>query len=241
MSSPDNMNCLKNLLQLMCIDGIIHPKEKEFLQKAAAQLDIAVDDWNALLKEVLHDNIPFYTIVDHQKATAALKAMIVMAQSDGKIDEKERRYVLQFAKSIGVDRTEWKALLAHIEAGNLFGPYQKPQGNLIALTEDFEKLDAFLKVAADYGTSVETIGLNQYLKKEIVPKAVVCFHAAQEKDLTVSRCKLLLGKAGDGLVCILTRFQGHQVKYLHEAGLKKCVIEPVYTRDIIEILKLAAP
>ena len=35
--------------------------------------------------------------------------------------------------------------------------------------------------------------------------------------------------------CILTRFQGHQVKYLLEIALKKCIIEPVYARDISDL------
>jgi hypothetical protein len=48
---------------------------------------------------------------------------------------------------------------------------------------------------------------------------------------------MLLEACGEKLVCILTRFQGHQVKYLHEIGLKKCIIEPVYARDVAELFK----
>ena len=46
---------------------------------------------------------------------------------------------------------------------------------------------------------------------------------------------LLLEKCGGKLACILTRFQGHQVKYLLEIGLNKCIIEPVYARDISDL------
>jgi hypothetical protein len=48
---------------------------------------------------------------------------------------------------------------------------------------------------------------------------------------------MLLEKCGGKLVCILTRYQGHQVKYLLEIGLKKCIIEPVYARDIVGLFK----
>lgn len=238
MIIQDNLNCLKNLMRLMCCDGTIHPKEKAFLAKAAGQLAVSVDDWDALLQEVLGDKIPVYPISDREKAVAALKAIIVMANADGQVDEKEKGFALQFAKSIGVSRAEWKELLSHIDTRNLFAPFQPVAGNLIALSDDFEKLDAFVTVARENGASIQTTDLKAYLQTEAGPQTVVCFHAAEEKNLTLARCQLLLQKAGDAVVCILNRFQGHQVKYLHEAGLKRCVIEPVYARDITDILKM---
>ena len=235
MPSQDATNCLKNLMQLMCCDGKIHPKEKAFLGKAAKELAVSVDDWNALLKDVLRDNIPYYQISDRTKAIAALQAMIVMAKADGNVDEKEKQFALQFAKSIGVSRAEWKELLDNIDAENLFAPFQQSVGIWIVLNDDFVKLDEFRNVAQDNGATVQTMDLKNYLQTETDPQTIICFHAAEEKDLTVSRCELLLNKSENTVVCILNRFQGHQVKYLHEAGLKKCVIEPVYARDISDI------
>ncbi|MBC8379190.1 MAG: TerB family tellurite resistance protein, partial [Planctomycetes bacterium] len=226
MPAQDNMNCLKNLMQLMCCDGVIDEKEKAFLYRAAEHLAVSVDDWNALLKEVLGDNIPFYPVSDREKAVAALKAMIVMAQADGQVDEKEKQFALHFAKSMGVNRSEWKELLKSIDTEHLFAPFQLSPGSLIALTDDFEKLEAFLEIAGEYGTVVRTTDLKSHLQTAPLSQTIVCFHAAPEKDLSVARCQLLLKKNSDHLVCILNRFQGHQVKYLHEAGLKKCVIEP---------------
>ena len=57
MTAQDNLNCLKNLMQLMCADGTIHSEEKRFLKKAASELDVAVADWKGLLKEVLRDGV----------------------------------------------------------------------------------------------------------------------------------------------------------------------------------------
>ena len=44
--------------------------------------------------------------------------------------------------------------------------------------------------------------------------------------------ELRIGLNSGPVVAILTRYQGHLVKYLHEVGLKKCIIEPVYSNDI---------
>ena len=46
------------------------------------------------------------------------------------------------------------------------------------------------------------------------------------------KCKELLEKSGPKTISILTRYQGHQVKYMLEIGLEKCIIEPVYSNDI---------
>ena len=122
MSIQDNLNCLKNLMRLMCCDGRIHTKEKAFLGTAAKELAVQVADWNALLKDVLNDTVPFYPMQDRDKAVAALKAMIVMAKADGTVDEKEKQFALQFAKTIGVSKSEWKQIITGIDADNLFTP-----------------------------------------------------------------------------------------------------------------------
>ncbi len=236
MSSTDNLNCLKNLMQLMCCDGDIHKQEKAFLYTAAKELAVKVDDWNALLKEVLKDNQPFYPMENRDKAIAALKAMIVMAKADGKVDEQEKRFALQFAKTIGVSKSEWQQIISDTDTDSLFTPFQQQIGGpLIAITDDFDKLDAFSQVARDHQALVQTLALKAYLQAAEDHSSPVCFHAAPEKETTITRCELLLNAAADGLVCVLNRYQGHQVKYLHEVGLKKCVIEPIYSRDITEI------
>ena len=237
-TSSDNLNCLKNLMQLMCCDGTIHPEEKSFLSRAAGELGVQVDDWNGLLKQVLNDNVPLYPVQNRDKAIATLKALIVMSKADGRVDSKEKALTVQFAKSIGVSKTEWKQILKDIDLENLFEPFSQTRGNVIAINDDFEKLDMFLQVAADNGAVVETAELRAFLDNADLAKGVVCFHAAHDKDITVTRCRMLLDTCGDKLACILTRYQGHQVKYLLEIGLRKCIIEPVYTRDISDLFSL---
>ena len=234
---PDTMNCLKNLMQLMCCDGSVHPAEKRFLAKAAKALDIQVDNWNGLLKEVLNDDIPLYPVNNRDRAIAALKSLIVMSKADGQVDAKEKALTLQFAKSIGVNRNEWKEIISNINPETLFEPFRKTAGRVLAIRDDFEKLDNFLSVAAENGVQTETADMQAFVQSPHDAERVVCFHAAEDKDVTVTRCQMLLDKCGDKLVCILTRFQGHQVKYLLEIGLKKCIIEPIYTRDITNLFK----
>ncbi|MEN8127492.1 MAG: hypothetical protein ABFR90_06760 [Planctomycetota bacterium] len=236
-TAADNLNCIKNLIQLMCCDGTIDAAEKSFLSRAATELGVQVDNWNGLLKEVLKDNVPLYPVQDRDKAVATLKSMIVMSKADGRVDPKEKALAVQFAKSIGVGKSEWKRILEDIDLENLFEPFSKTPGSIIAIRDSFDTLDALGQVAAEHGVSTETTELQEFLAVNNPPETIVCFHAAEDKDMTITRCQMLLDKCGDKLVCVLTRFQGYQVKYLLEIGLNKCVIEPVYARDITNLFK----
>lgn len=222
-------------MQLMCADGSISRDEKKFLSKAARELDVHVDNWKGLLKEVLNDEVPLYPIHNRDKAVATLKALIVMSRADGKVDPKEKSFVVQFAKSIGVSKTEWKHILSDIDPDNLFEPFFQTKGNIVVIQDNFDKLDLFEKVASENGAFVNTTDLRQFIDRTATADAIVCFHAAEDKDETVTRCGMLLDKCDDKLVCVLTRFQGCQVKYLLEIGLKRCIIEPIYARDITEL------
>ena len=236
-TSSDTMNCLKNLMRLMCCDGAIQPAEKSFLSRAAKELGVQVDNWNELLNEVLRDSVLFYPIQDREKAVATLKSMIVMSRVDGEVNPREKAMALQFAKAIGVDKAQWQQILKDIDLEHLFVPFTETRGSVVAIADDFEKLDAFVKVAADNGAEIRTVGLRPFLDGANGAGDVVCFHAAEDKDATLKRCRMLMDKCGENVVCILTRFQGHQVKYLHEIGLKKCIIEPAYAKDIADLFK----
>ncbi|MHC5088657.1 MAG: tellurite resistance TerB family protein [Planctomycetota bacterium] len=236
MAVTDNLNCIKNLIQLMCCDGKVYPREKAFLLRAAAELDVQVDDWNGLLKEVIQDNASLYPLQNRDRAVAVLKSLIIMSKADGRVDAKEKALTVRFAKSIGVNKSEWKQILKDIDLETLFDPFTETTGAVTAIRDDFEKLDAFLQVAEENGASTKTVGLREFLD-DGSGETIVCFHAAEDKDETVTRCQMLLEKCGGKLVCILTRYQGHQVKYLLEIGLKKCIIEPVYARDIVGLFK----
>jgi uncharacterized tellurite resistance protein B-like protein len=235
--SQDELNCLKNLLQVMCCDGEVSSREKQFLKFAADSLKVEVSDWNALLKEVVGDKQAVYPLANRNKALAALKAMALMAKADDQVNEKEKTVLQTFAKTIGLTKEQWKQMLSELDLSTVFEPFGKCLGTMTVLKDDFEKIDAFLKIAGENNVQTRILTCAEYLKLPAATDDIVCFHAAEDRERTVNISALLLKKGGSRPVCILTRFQGHQVKYLHEAGLEKCIIEPVYTRDIVELFK----
>lgn len=166
-----------------------------------------------------------------------------MAKADGRIDNAEKDYLLKFAKAIGITNDQWKRLSKNINLAALFDPFKDltaPKNitaSILALRDDFDKIDKFLSVAGDYGVKTSVTGYKEFIATPPDAGQIVCFHAAPERTETVKRCARILKKAGKNTAAVLTRYQGHQVQYMLEIGLKKCIIEPVYTQDIIKLLK----
>ena len=232
--AQDKLNCIRNLIQMMCSDGRIEESEKRFLFKAAKALQEEVEDWNALLDEVRQEPGKLYPLQERDRAISALKAMVVMAKVDQHVDAKEGALIRRFAESIGLSNQEWKQILHDLDIPTLFEPFRSRQiaGTLVILKEDFDKLDAFLTVLKDSEVRFRLEDFDAFVRAGEVREQKVCFHAAPVKEKTVQKCQTLLEKCGDKLIAILTRFQGNQVQYLLERGLKKCIIEPVYKRDL---------
>lgn len=239
--TQDCLNYIKNMIRMMCCDGQIASREKKFLGRAAKKIGAEVDDWNRLLKEVLAEETKLYPVTNREKAIATLKSLIVMAKADKKVDQREKEYILRFAKSVGVSNSEWKQIKSQIDIGTLFDPFKKAQpaaglkktaGGITLLKEDFDKIDEFTQVAKERAITTQIVGFDEFIARAVGEEDIVCFHAAEDKDESVLRCKELLARSPDGTVSVLTRYQGHQVKYMLEQGLKKCIIEPVYTQDI---------
>jgi uncharacterized tellurite resistance protein B-like protein len=237
----DRLNYVKNMIRMMCCDGEIAKREKKFLSRAAKEIGIQVDDWNRLLKEVLGEGAKLYPMSDREKAIATLKSLVVMAKADKKVDEREREYILRFAKSVGVSNSEWKQIKSQIDIGTLFEPFKKAEGagglketagGIMLLREDFDKIDDFTQVAKEREITTQIVGFDEFIGGAGGEEDIVCFHASEDKDESVRKCKELLARSPERTVSVLTRYQGHQVKYMLEEGLKKCIIEPVYTQDI---------
>jgi uncharacterized tellurite resistance protein B-like protein len=241
--SLDKLNYIKNLIWMMCCDGDIAEREKQFLGRTAKEIGAQIDDWNALMKEVVADKGQLYPISDRPKAIATLNSLVVMAKADNKLDASEKDYLRRFAKSLGLTNQQFKTIAKEIDMATLLDPFKEPDrptgpaGSFIAIEEDFAKIDDFKDVALENNAEIKIAGFEEFLTKTPSDGHIVCFHASEDKSISVQRCKHLLEKAGPNTAAILTRYQGHQVKYLHETGLKKCVIEPVYAHDIDMLLK----
>ncbi len=237
----DEINYIKNMIRMMCCDGEIASREKKFLGRAAKEIGAEVGDWNALLKEVLAEGTKLYPVTNRDRAIATLKSLVVMAKADRKIDECEKECMLRFAKSIGVTNSEWKQIRKEIEIETLFDPFKAAEaeaemketaGGITVLKEDFDKIDEFTAVAKDRAITTRILGFDEFIAGPRGEGGIVCFHASEDRDETMLRCKSLLAREPEKTVSVLTRYQGHQVKYMLEVGLKKCIIEPVYTNDI---------
>ncbi|HIJ72215.1 MAG TPA: hypothetical protein HPP87_12780 [Planctomycetes bacterium] len=237
----DKINYIKNMIRMMCCDGEIAHREKKFLARAAREIGAQVDDWNLLLKEVLAEGARLYPVSSRDKAIATLKSLIVMAKADKKVDDIEKEYILRFAKSIGVSNSEWGRIKSKIDIGTLFEPFKKEAeatklkktaAGITVLKENFDRIDDFTNVANQLAITTKIVGFDEFITGAGGKEDIVCFHAAEDKDESVLRCKELLARSGERTVAVLTRYQGHQVKYMLEEGLKKCIIEPVYTNDI---------
>lgn len=241
---PDKLNYIKNMIWMMCCDGNIADAEKKFLQKAAKEISVDIADWNKLLKEVVETGPHVYSITDQDKAIATLQSLVVMSKADGKIVDQEKEYLLKFAKAIGISNDQWKQLRKNIDLEKLFEPFNispaekmNLSGSILALKDDFEKIDEFLSVASDFGVKTSVAAYKDFIASTPNESQIVCFHASEDRAETINRCREIMKKAGKNTVAILTRFQGHQVQYMLEIGLEKCIIEPVYTQDIVKLLK----
>lgn len=247
--SDDKLNYVKNMIQMMCCDGVIDGREKKFLGRAAKEIGLQVDDWGRLVKEVIDGDAWLYPIEDRGRGIATLKSLVVMAKADGVIDAREKDAIVRFAKSMNVGNEEWNRIRKEIDVSHLFDAFKGGAaavkaaeaaggvgaGGVTVIREDFERIEEFRSVAKDNSIATRVVGLDEFISGAGGEGDFVCFHAAQDKNETVRRCKELLGRCGVRTVSILTRYQGHQVKYLHEIGLEKCVIEPVYEQDIVKV------
>jgi hypothetical protein len=231
-SEQDKLNYVKNLVWMMCCDGKIDSGEKKFLKRAAREVGFEVDDWNGLVKGVMSDGTGRYPIGNRDKAIATLKSLMIMAKADKTVDPKEREFLAKFAKSIGVSKHEWNHIRKNTHTESLFAAFKQSYGSVVVIKDDFEKLEDFKSIAVENGLGVEVCGFDGFINNSQCNGDAVCFHVPDNRQLAILKCRQLLEKNNGKVVAILTRYQGHLVKYLHEVGLKKCIIEPVYSNDI---------
>jgi uncharacterized tellurite resistance protein B-like protein len=242
-NSQDSINCVKNLIQLMCCDGKIASGEKKFLAAAAEQMKFDIEPlggWSQLIKQVHKDGIDLYPVKNKQKAISTLKGLVVMANADKTIDKREKTLIQNFAKSINLGNAEFTHIIKDIDTENIFEVFAKSPknvGSIIVLEEEFEKINDLIDLACENGITVKTTSTKAFLASETPPATIVCFHASLEKEKSIKHCEILMQKASANLICILSRHQGLQVKYLHEQGLQKCIIEPIYSRDLLDMFK----
>jgi uncharacterized tellurite resistance protein B-like protein len=236
--NQDKINCLKNLIRMMCCDGRIEEHEKKFLFRTAKQFQLDIPDWNALLREVKQSPQAFEPIQNRPRAIAVLKAMIVMARADRQVDKKEGDLLLQFARSLDLSDSQWKQILREIDLKTLYEPFESSPltGSILVLKDDFDTIDPLLGLMKEMRIQFRLAGFDEMLRESLAREDKICFHVSPEREITLQRARHLLEKSGEKVAAVLTRYQGHQVQYLLELGIRKCIIEPVYARDLQKLL-----
>lgn len=234
--AQDRGHCLRNLVRLMCCDGKITETERRFLAKVARELNAKVRDWPAFVKETLADPRDLWPVADRRRAIATLKSLVAMARADGRVGQREKGHIARFAKTLGVTADEWRQILDEADSPDAWRPFKSCSVGLYAIEDDFERLGDLVELATDHDIPAQTTTLEAFLSQPPRALGAVCFHAVENTEATVARGRRLLEVTGDKSVAVLTRFQGRQVQYLLETGLTRCVIEPLYPRDLPRIL-----
>ena len=81
------------LSQIMKADGIIHPKEEEYMDKIYAELDIRINDLEDMTNM---DDIQAKTVINEmfvEKKQYAQSLFVSMAEADGYIHPKETEII----------------------------------------------------------------------------------------------------------------------------------------------------
>jgi hypothetical protein len=238
VARQQRQHCLNNLALMLLADGEVSPQEMDFLQKAAGVLGVESDDWPGYLRSMEKDETTVYPIEDRSFARKVLSAMAEMARRDGKYDAAEQQLLHLFVKACALS-TEEVADILPPAPGQSPQPDGGAQQRMLVVTTDFEAVDTLVTVLERCGVVVATREYQEVLHGHALgDHTIVCLHGAVEKDTTIKRCdNLLHSYPGLTVVPILGRYQGHQVKYLHEIGIPRCIVEPVFPADVTHILE----
>lgn len=91
--------------------------------------------------------------------------------------------------------------------------------HIAAVKDDFDQIDEFVQIVREHGREVCILTLDDLLSRKEPACGIICFHAAGQPADTVQRHNRLRDAAAAPLVAVLTRYQGHHVRYLLELGV----------------------
>jgi len=94
---------LSAMVQAMCADGVVDPKEEALLQHFARRNGIPEEKVREIVAAVRAD-APLYLVPSRDETIALLGAMARMVLADGKITNEERKLLDQFSESQGCTR-----------------------------------------------------------------------------------------------------------------------------------------
>lgn len=236
MDAEDGRNCIKNLIAVAAADRKLDSGEKEFFLNVFKKLEIPSGELPILFREVRGDGLPFYPVKSREAAIKTLKMMLTMARADGSFDVSEKKIIHAFAKAIGFDR---EALAGKVAESGEESSSETPETptdfswlNIRVITDHFEKLEEFMGSLESMNASGASF--LDFLRE---PSGDIVFmHAVERRKATVTRLEKIQKICSARIVPIMTRFQGDQIKYVHDLGIPRCMIEPVLKNEVIRLL-----
>ncbi len=241
MEADDRRNCNRNLIAVAGADGRLESGEKDFFLKVSEKLNISSRELPILFQEVQRDGILFYPIQSREFAAKTLKMMLAMARVDGSLDVSEKRIITAFSKAIEQDR---ESLASHVaESGEERSPETPVETSafssiaICVITDHFEKLDEFIEALQPM--DVVQASYLDFLRDPTGD--VVFMHATEKRKATVGRLEKMQASCSMPIVPVMNRFQGAQIKYAHELGLSRCMIEPMLKTEVVPLFDKIFP
>ena len=84
------------LSQIMNADGIVHPKEEDFMDKSFKELDVKIEDLGECLSIDGAQSLQIIRMMSPDKVSYARHLFISMAEADGYVHPKELAIINEF-------------------------------------------------------------------------------------------------------------------------------------------------
>jgi DNA-binding transcriptional MerR regulator len=102
----------RNVMVLALANRHVGPEQKDFIRRLCRELGLDAEQVRQLCSEVREAPSELSIPEDPQQREALLGEMVAVARVDGEIDDAERRMLLEFVSSAGLDAADLDALLS---------------------------------------------------------------------------------------------------------------------------------
>ncbi len=226
-------------------DGRTSPEEQRLLDLLAEQLGVTPEERARWISECGPDAV-FLPMRDQAEAREILGLMIQLAGADGLVLATEKQALLRAGKVMGLPAGELDVLVqamtgAHLSlaATEAVRSAAASQALVTVLSDHYESLPQLLDASAGLPLDVRTLDA---LKARRPPPEHVVFHALDDRQASleiVARVRRAAPKAR--IIPVVRRDQGYLVSYLLEAGVQRCIVEPVYPGELEGAVGLQNP
>lgn len=235
-----------NMLLVANADDGVDDAERGFLRTFVERSGITAGQVAAWTGELRAGRARFVPVDSPERADEALGLMVAVASADGTLGVNERRALLAWGRVMGLERD---ALVERVRErwgadvlGELF-PEPAPAGatphgaRVLVLSEHFERIDAFIEAGAGFDFEVRERAAFTDLPGDV---DFVVFHVAEAREASIATLERLRAALPGALpVAVANRHQAFQISYLLEAGVHRCMVEPIYPGELARLVARA--